>query len=441
MHVNTDFLIIGAGMTGDMAAKGIRENDPKGSIRLIGAEQHPPYKRPHLSKKLWQGGAEEKIWPMPAEHVDLRTGRRIIALNLDAHTATDDGGDEYEWQKLLLTTGTHPREIPESEGVIYFRTLDDYRALRAIADQRRHVAVIGGGFIGSELAAGLVGVGARVTMLLSESGIGSRLFPKNLSDFVTGYYRERGVDVLTDQKVVVAEDGIVETAQGTTLEADAVVAGLGVIPNTELAETAGLEVADGIVVDEYGRVPGHEDVFAAGDVARFPVAALGTTLRIEHEDHANTHGRIVGANMGRRRDAVRPPAVLLLRPLRPRLRGRRAPRLAAQDGGGLAGAVAKGRRPLPRGRARARRPALERLGQGRRSARANPRRRGHACLAASCAREGAGPIREGRLTSCEARLETLLGGVIEPSAPRITTVPLSPAGVRKRQIERQVEVD
>ena len=297
MHVNTDFLIIGAGMTGDMAAKGIRENDPKGSIRLIGAEPHPPYKRPHLSKKLWQGGAEEKIWPMPAEHVDLRTGRRIIALDLDAHTATDDRGDEYEWQKLLLTTGARPREIPESEGVIYFRTLDDYRVLRAIADQGRHVAVIGGGFIGSELAAGLVGVGARVTMLFSESGIGFRLFPKDLSDFVTGYYRERGVDVLTDQKVVVAKDGIVETAQGTTLEADAVVAGLGVIPNTELAEAAGLEVADGIVVDEYGRVLGHEDVFAAGDVARFPVAALGTTLRIEHEDHANTHGRIVGANM------------------------------------------------------------------------------------------------------------------------------------------------
>jgi 3-phenylpropionate/trans-cinnamate dioxygenase ferredoxin reductase subunit len=159
------------------------------------------------------------------------------------------------------------------------------------------VAVVGGGFIGSELAAGLVGVGARVTMLFPESGIGFRLFPDHLSDFVTGYYRERGVDVLTEQLVVVAKEGIVETAQGTTLEVAAVVAGLGVIPNTELAEAAGLEVADGIVVGEYGRVSGHEDVFAAGDVARFPVAALGTMLRVEHEDHANTHGRIVGANM------------------------------------------------------------------------------------------------------------------------------------------------
>ena len=297
MHVKTDYLIVGAGMTGDMAAKGIRENDPKGSITLVGAEPHPPYKRPHLSKKLWQGEAEEKIWLKPAENVDLRTGRRIVALDVDAHTATDDAGGEYEWRRLLLATGARPREIRESEGVIYFRTLDDYRALRAIADQQRHVAVIGGGFIGSELAAGLVGVGARVTMLFPESGIGFRLFPKDLSDFVTDYYRARGVDVLTEQMVVVAKDGIVETAQGTTLEVAAVVAGLGVIPNTKLAEATGLEVADGIVVDEYGRVLGHEDVFAAGDVARFPVAALGTTLRIEHEDHANTHGRIVGANM------------------------------------------------------------------------------------------------------------------------------------------------
>ncbi len=297
MHVDTDYLIVGAGMTGDMAAKGIRDHDPKGSIALVGAEQHPPYKRPFLSKKLWQGGDESSVWREPAENVDLRTGRRVVALNLDAHTATDDAGDDYHWGKLLLATGAHPREIPETEGVVYFRTLDDYRALRAVAGEGRHVAVVGGGFIGSELAAGLVGVGTRVTMLFPESGIGFRLFPKDLSDSVTAYYREQGVDVLTDQTVVAARDGVVETAQGTTLEVAAVVAGLGVIPSSELAEAAGLEVRDGIVVNEYGRVPGHEDVFAAGDVARFPVAALGTTMRIEHEDHANTHGRVVGANM------------------------------------------------------------------------------------------------------------------------------------------------
>jgi NADPH-dependent 2,4-dienoyl-CoA reductase/sulfur reductase-like enzyme len=157
--------------------------------------------------------------------------------------------------------------------------------------------VIGGGFIGSELAAGLVGNGARVTMLFPEPGIGYRLFPEALSTFLVDYYREKGVEVLAGEMVASASGERVETQSGRSIEADAVVAGLGVIPDTELAEAAGLEVEDGIVVDEYGRVPGHENVFAAGDVARFPVRALGTSLRIEHEDHANSHGKLVGANM------------------------------------------------------------------------------------------------------------------------------------------------
>src|SRR5207253_1262901 len=204
MHT-TKYLIVGAGMTGDMAAKGIRDNDPDGSITLIGADPHPPYKRPLLTKGLWKGAPEEKLWREPAEGVELVTGCRIVSLDLAAGTATDDAGEDYSWEK--------------------------------------------------------------------------------------------GVEVLGGEMVSSASGDRVETGSGRTLEADAVVAGLGVIPDTELAEAAGLEVDDGIVVDEYGRVPGHENVFAAGDVARFPVRALGTTMRIEHEDHANTHGRAVGANM------------------------------------------------------------------------------------------------------------------------------------------------
>jgi NADPH-dependent 2,4-dienoyl-CoA reductase/sulfur reductase-like enzyme len=296
MH-NTKYLIVGAGMTGDMAAKGIRENDPEGSITMIGADPHPPYKRPLLTKGLWQGAPEEKLWRTPAENVELVTGSRIVALDLAAHTATNDAGDEYGWEKLLLATGANPRAIPGAEGVIWFRTLDDYRRVREIAADGAHVVVIGGGFIGSELAASLVGNGARVTMLFPEPGIGFRLFPTDLSASVTDYYREKGVEVHTGAMVSSASGSHVEIKTGETIEADAVVAGLGVIPNTELADAAGLEVNDGIVVDEYGRVPGHDDVFAAGDVARFPVPALGISLRIEHEDHANSHGLAVGANM------------------------------------------------------------------------------------------------------------------------------------------------
>ncbi|HLY85849.1 MAG TPA: FAD/NAD(P)-binding oxidoreductase [Gaiellaceae bacterium] len=293
----TKYLIIGAGMTGDMAAKGIREHDSDGSITMVGADPNPPYKRPLLTKGLWQGAPEGKLWREPAEGVELVTGRRIVSLDLGAGTATDDAGDEYAWEKLLLATGAKPRQIPGAEGVVWFRTLDDYRHLRQVAGEGAHVAVIGGGFIGSELAAGLVGNGVRVTMLFPEPGIGHRLFPAGLSDSVTGYYREKGVEVLTGETVESATGDRVTTGSGRTIEADAVAAGLGVIPDTELAEAAGLEVDDGIVVDTYGRAPGHPNVFAAGDVARFPVAVLGTTLRIEHEDHANTHGRLVGENM------------------------------------------------------------------------------------------------------------------------------------------------
>jgi 3-phenylpropionate/trans-cinnamate dioxygenase ferredoxin reductase subunit len=293
----TKYLIVGAGLTGDMAAKGIREHDPDGSITMVGADPNPPYKRPLLTKGLWQGAPEEKLWREPAEGVELVTGRRIVSLDLPARTATTDTGEEYAWEKLLLATGARPREIPGAEGVIWYRTLDDYRRLRETAPEGAHVAVIGGGFIGSEIAAGLVGNGARVTMLFPEEGIGQRLFPADLAASVTDYYREKGVEVLAGEMVASASGERVETQSGRTIEADAVVAGLGVVPDTELAEAAGLDVQDGIVVDEYGRVVGHENVFAAGDVARFPVRALGTSLRIEHEDHANSHGRAVGANM------------------------------------------------------------------------------------------------------------------------------------------------
>jgi NADPH-dependent 2,4-dienoyl-CoA reductase/sulfur reductase-like enzyme len=296
MHT-TKYLIVGAGMTGDMAAKGIREHDTDGSITMIGADPNPPYKRPLLTKGLWQGAPEEKLWRESAAGVELVTGRRVVSLDLTAHTAQDDTGEEYGWEKLLLATGAEPRKIPGAEGVTWFRTLDDYRRVREIAAEGAHVVVIGGGFIGSELAAGLVGNGVRVTMLFPEPGIGFRLFPADLSASVSDYYREKGVDVRAGELVSQASGTRVTTQSGLELDADAVVAGLGVVANTKLAEAAGLEVNDGIVVDEYGRVPGHDDVFAAGDVARFPVPALGIALRIEHEDHANSHGKAVGANM------------------------------------------------------------------------------------------------------------------------------------------------
>jgi 3-phenylpropionate/trans-cinnamate dioxygenase ferredoxin reductase subunit len=297
MH-STRYLIVGGGMTGDAAVKGIRERDADGSIVLVGAEQHPPYARPPLTKGLWSGGDEAKIWRGTEDaRVDLRLGRRIVSLDLDGCRATDDAGDEYAWEKLLLATGGRPRTILGTAGVVYYRTLDDYRAVRARVKEGASAVVIGGGFIGSEIAASLAANDCRVTMVFPDPGIASRLLPTGLSAFVTEEYRGRGVEVLTEETVEAAVAGSVTLGSGRTLEADIVIAGLGIEPVTDLAKSAGLAVDNGIVVDEFGRVEGREDVFAAGDVASFPVAVLGRRYRFEHEDHAKSHGRAVGANM------------------------------------------------------------------------------------------------------------------------------------------------
>jgi NADPH-dependent 2,4-dienoyl-CoA reductase/sulfur reductase-like enzyme len=298
------YLIVGGGMTGDSACRGIRDHDAAGTIGMLAAEPHEPYARPPLTKGLWSGKEESSVFRGTSElGVELHTGRRVVELDLDARSATDDAGEMHGYEKVLLATGGTPRKLPSDDGdVVYFRTLDDYRRLRHLAGDGLRVAVIGGGFIGSEIAAALTTNGCDVTIVFPDDGIGARLFPADLAAFVNDYYREKGVTVLAGERVEGVAPGLVTTKSGTTIEAEAIVAGLGIVPVTELAEAAGLEVDDGILVDEYGRAGGRDDVFAAGDVARFPVAALGGTRRVEHEDHANTHGRAVGANMAGARE-------------------------------------------------------------------------------------------------------------------------------------------
>ncbi len=284
------YLIVGGGMTADAACRGIRDHDADGTIGLVSAETHPPYDRPPLSKALWQGKDESSIWRGTEEiGVELSLGRRIVSLDLDARRATDDGGAEYAYERLLLATGGRPRRLGDDDGVVYFRTYDDYKRLRELSREGGTFVVVGGGFIGSEIAAALQSNGASVTMVVSDDGIGARLFPAALSSFVTDYYRERGVEVLTGER---ARAGDPRFAAAT-----GVVAGLGIEPSTELAAATGLPVDNGVVVDSLGRVEGREDLFAAGDVANFPLLPLGTVTRVEHEDHARSHGKAVGANM------------------------------------------------------------------------------------------------------------------------------------------------
>src|SRR5881409_3706029 len=163
-------LIVGGGMTADAAAQAIREAEPGASIGLVGAEPHPPYDRPPLSKALWKGEAEEEIWrKTAATGATLHLGRRVTAIDPAGHTATDDGGTVYRFKKLLLATGGTPRRLsPDGDQIVYFRTLDDYRRLRALAGLGVRCVVVGGGFIGSEVAAALRLQGCDVTMLVPE---------------------------------------------------------------------------------------------------------------------------------------------------------------------------------------------------------------------------------------------------------------------------------
>ena len=184
--------------------------------------------------------------------------------------------------------------------MIYYRTLADYRRLRALAEQGKSFAVIGGGFIGSEIAAALALQGCKVTMLFPEDGIGARIFPADLAQNLVGYYAEKGVDARPGQKVTgIARRGsgiVIETADKAEVVVDAVVAGLGIVPSTELASAAGLEVDNGIVVDDHLRTR-DPNVFAAGDVASFLAPGSDKRTRVEHEDNAVTMGHAAGRAM------------------------------------------------------------------------------------------------------------------------------------------------
>ena len=297
------YLIIGGGMTADAAARAIRESDANGSIGIISADPHPPYNRPPLSKGLWKGDDPEKVVWRGTEKVgaELRLGRRATAVNTTQKTVTDDRGNVLSYDKLLLATGGTPRRLPLQTGqIIYYRTFDDYRRLRALANEKLRFAVLGGGFIGSEIAAALRIVGRDVTMIVPEDGIGARVFPGDLSQFLVGYYREQGVDVRTGEGLADLQQSagkvVVRTTHGKEIAVDVVVAGLGIQPNVELAEQAGLRVDNGIIVDDLLRTSAP-DVFAAGDVANFFNPALGMRMRVEHEDNANTMGAAAGRSM------------------------------------------------------------------------------------------------------------------------------------------------
>jgi NADPH-dependent 2,4-dienoyl-CoA reductase/sulfur reductase-like enzyme len=232
---------------------------------------------------------------------DLHLGRTVRSIDPGKRVVRDDQGTEYRYETLLLATGGTPRKLSFGAGdIIYYRTLDDYHHLRDLSSQYEHFGVIGGGFIGSEIAAALAMNGKKVSMLFPDTGIGANIYPKEISDHLNSFFRQKGVEVLPGSKVQDLRKAgnryNLITVDDDTIQVDGVIAGIGIQPNMELAQSAGIKVGNGIVVDESLHTS-QPDIFAAGDVAEFVNPILGKLMRIEHEDNANTMGKQAGRNM------------------------------------------------------------------------------------------------------------------------------------------------
>ena len=305
-----EYIIIGGGATGASAIEGIRAHDQEGRILLLSRENHPPYQRPPLSKDLWFGKTTLDKLPVYDDafyrdhHVDLSLRREVVEIDAESRQVWDDHNTVYEYGKLLIATGGYPRRLniegSDHEAIRYFRSLEDYQFLRERADRIHHVLVLGGGFIGMELAAALRHTGREVTLLYPDQHPLHKVLPRDLGLFVADYYRQQGVEAISGETVArfeaQGEEIVAYTNGGNSVTTQLVVAGIGLVPATDLADVAGLEVGKGIEVDEMARTS-DPNIYAAGDVAEFPCIPLDQRMRMEHWDHALHHGKAAGANM------------------------------------------------------------------------------------------------------------------------------------------------
>lgn len=300
------YIIVGGGLSADAAVRGIRSSDVNGSIALFCEENVPPYNRPPLSKALWKGAPFDEIWCHPdTTNVDIKLDNLITDIDARNKIVTDSLGFQYSFEKLLLATGVSPRQLPfGSLNINYYRTVKDYQKLKSQTETSDHFLVIGGGFIGSEIAAALAMNDKKVTIIFPEEGIAARIFSTATSKYINEYYREKGVNVQSGMKITSIEEmggRMLITAQDDAsavhkFEGDAIIAGIGTLPNSSLASDAGLITSNGIEVNEYLQTS-SQDIYSAGDVANFFDPAVNTRRRVEHEDNANQMGMLAGRNM------------------------------------------------------------------------------------------------------------------------------------------------
>lgn len=307
----TKYLLIGGGLACGQAAKQIRDKDPQGSITLVGQEPHLPYDRPPLSKEFMRGEkSRDELFFDPEQffhdkQISLILGVAAQQLSLSDKTVALANGEAVKFEKALIATGGRPirlTKLPGNElsGVHYLRTLDDSAAIAAKAIQGKSAVIIGAGFIGIEVAATLTQKGVQVTVVEAMPHIWSKFADATLAGFFQDYCAQKGITFYTDETVVEIRGKehptSVITKSGVEIPSDFVCIGVGIVPNVELAQQAGLKVDNGIVVNECLQTS-HPDIYAAGDVANYTDPIFGKRRRVEHWGHAEYCGQLAGQNM------------------------------------------------------------------------------------------------------------------------------------------------
>lgn len=304
------FVIVGGGHAGGQAAASLRQAGYEGSIVLVGEEPHIPYQRPPLSKQYLAGEQGLDRVYLRAESfyagkdITLRQGVRAVGLDVAARVVTLEDGEALRYEKLLLATGGRARALDVKgaglAGVHLLRTIADVDAIKAEFKPGSRLAVVGGGYIGLEAAAVGMQAGLDVTVLEVEERILQRVVTPAMSSFYEQLHRDAGVAVRTGAEVVGFEGNgrvqAVRCADGATVPADLVIVGVGIVPNMALAAEAGLDCADGILVDERCATSAP-DVYAAGDCTNHPNPLLGRRLRLESVPNAMEQSRVAAANM------------------------------------------------------------------------------------------------------------------------------------------------
>lgn len=299
-----DHIIVGGGVAADKAARAIREKAPDASVVIISDVGDGPLYRPGLSKDLWlrdDATLEGLYLGTTDTGAQLALNTTVTRIHPDRHAITTAAGEDIGYRRLLLATGAAPRrfDTPDDNRIIYYRSADDYRRLRSLVTEGTRVAVVGGGYIASELAAGLTTAKAEVSIHFPGRRLLEHMFPDSITGHLAEVYESKGVTLNSGFRLATVRAGERLTLipeSGGQVEADIVVLGLGAVPNTRLAEEAGLEMAaGGVLVDEV-LATSAPDIYAAGDIATFTDPLLGRR-RVEHIANAERSGETVGRTM------------------------------------------------------------------------------------------------------------------------------------------------